>query len=178
MTSAQYPLEQLTLIKKKKLEEAEKILQEKKEFLLKEEVKLKQVEKERDKVKEHKIDKLTQLRAELDTGTTSGKIQQMKNYLKEVDEKFKQKESKVKEQKKQVDSATQSVETARQDMLKKQQSVEKMRLHKEEWRKEQKMHEEHLEALENDEMGTTIFSRKRLQNKPSTSSSTRGTLDD
>lgn len=161
MQQAKYPLEQLTDIKKKRLEEAEKILQEKKELLIKEEKKLEQLENERNQVKEHKDAKLAQLRAELDTGTTSLKIQQMKVYLKEVDEKLKQRELKVKEQQKQVDNAIKAVELARQDMLKKHLSLEKMRLHKAEWVKEQKAIEVQIEALANDELGTTIFSRKK-----------------
>lgn len=161
MAPEKYPLEQLTDIKKKRLEEAEKILQEKKELLIKEEKKLEQVTNERNQVKEHKDEKLAQLRAELDRGTTSLKIQQMKVYLKEVDEKLKQREVKVLDQKKQVDSATKAVETARQEMLKKQQSVEKMHLHKAEWSKEQKAQEALQEALANDEIGTTIFLRKK-----------------
>ena len=165
MSKAQYPLEQLTLIKKKRLDEAEKVLQEKKELLVKEEKKLKKVEEERDKVKEHKDEKLAQLREELDKGTTSGKIQQMKTYLKEVDGKLAQKEVKVVEQKKQVKAAEEAVEVARKDMLLKQQSVEKMRLHKEEWIKEQKKEEERLAGIETDEIGNTIFAKRRMERK-------------
>ena len=165
MKKPQYPLEQLTLIKKKRLEESEKVLQQKRELLVKEKEKLKKVEEERDKVKEHKDDKLAQLRNELDTGTTSIKVQQMKVYLKEVDGKLAGKEVKVKAQEKQVETAVAAVETARIDMLKKQQSVEKMRLHKEEWLKEQRVEQDRLDAIEADEIGTTIFSKKRLADK-------------
>ncbi len=165
MKKPEYPLEQLTLIKKKRLEESEKVLQEKKELLVKEEEKLKKVEEERDKVKEHKVDKLAQLRAELDQGTTSTKIQQMKLYLKEVDEKLAQKEIKVQAQEKKVEAATAAVEVARKDMLKKQQSVEKMRLHKEEWLKEQRVEQDRLDAIETEEIGTTIFSKRKLDAK-------------
>jgi flagellar biosynthesis chaperone FliJ len=161
-----YPLEQLVTIKQKKLEEAEKALKEKKELLQKEEDKLKEVEKERDQVKDHRQAKLTQLREKLDEGTTTDKIQQMKYYLKVVDEKLKTKEHKVKEQKKQVENAEKQVELARQDYIKKQQDVEKLRIHREEWEKEMKEIFIQKEGMESDEMGSIIHARKkRLSNK-------------
>ena len=85
----------------------------------------------------------------------------MKFYLKEVDEKLKIREVKLKEQEKQVELATKAVETAREDMLKKGQSVEKMRMHKEEWQKQQKIIEEQIDTLETEELGTMMFSRKK-----------------
>lgn len=161
MREKNYPLEQVILIKKKRLEEAEKVLLQKKELLIKEEEKMKKVEKERDEVKEHKNDKLAQLRHELDTASSSLKIQQMRLYLKEVQEKLKAKELKVKEQQKMLDAAIKAVELAREDMLKKRLSTEKMSMHKEEWKKEQKVYEVQDEASESDEIGTTIFTRKK-----------------
>lgn len=159
-----YPLEQLAIIKKKKLDEAEKILKEKKLALIKEEEKLKEVEKERDKVKEHRVAKLTQLREELDQGTTTDKIQQMKYYLKVVDEKLKVHEQKVQEQVKKVEQAKTAVEAARQDYLKKNQDVEKLRIHREEWEKEMQAILEQKEAVETDEMGSVGHARhKRLK---------------
>ena len=86
MSTPQYPLEQLAIIKQKKLDEAERLLQERKQALQKEKEKLETLEKERDKVKEHRDDKLKQFLALLDEGTTTDKIQQTKVYLKEVDE--------------------------------------------------------------------------------------------
>ncbi len=80
-----YPLEQVATIKQKKLDEAEKVLRDKKLALEKEEEKLKVVEKERDEVKEHRIANLTQIRENMDEGAPSDKIQQMRSYLKIVD---------------------------------------------------------------------------------------------
>ena len=166
MANSEYPLEQLALIKQKKLEEAEKILTEKKALLAKEEDKLRAVEKERDKVKEHKDNKLKQLREELDAGTTSDKIQQMKQYLKVVQEQLKQKETKVTEQLKVVQEAEKQLEVARQNRIKKQQEVEKMVMHRAEWEKEQYLIEERKQAGDMDEMGMAIDSmRKREQKK-------------
>lgn len=160
----QYPLEQLVFIKKKKLEEAEKILQEKKKALEKEEEKLRDVEAIRDKVKDHRMAKLTQLREVLDQGTTTDKIQQMKQYLKIVDEELKQKEAKVRDQKKVVDQATEQVEAARQDMFKKQQAVEKLSIHRKDWDKEMRVELQREEDLEGDEVGSAMHhARKRAK---------------
>lgn len=161
-----YPLEELVYIKQKKLDEAEKVLKEKKEILDKEEKKFKELEKERDKVKEHREDKLQQLRNELDTGTTSDKVQQMKSYLKVVEEQLRQKQVKVQEQQKVVDAAKKAVEIARQDLLKKQQDVEKLKTHRKEWEKEIAAEQERKEALESDEIGAVLHqSRKRHPRK-------------
>lgn len=166
MSQPQYPLEQLTLIKQRKLEEAEKILKEKKQALDKEQEKLLELKKDRDSVKNHWDDKLQQLRDELDQGTTSDKIQQMKVYMKEVDIKLKQKEDRVAEQNKRVIAAETQVENARQDMIKREQDVEKMRLHKKEWDKEMKVLAEQQEAIEMDETGSSMYSkRKSKQNR-------------
>lgn len=157
-----YPLEQLVQIKQKKLEEAERLLREKKELLIKEQEKLEKVEKERDEVKEHRMAKLTQLREKLDEGTTSDKIQQMKYYLKIVEEKLKQKESKVKEQLKHVEAAEKAVEAAREDLLEKQRDIEKLAMHRKEWDQEMRLIVEHGEAVETDEMGTSMHVRKKI----------------
>jgi len=157
----QYPLEQLAIIKQKKLEEAEKALKEKKEALLKEEEKLKAVEKERDGVKDHRQAKLQQLRNKLDEGTSTDKIQQMKYYLKVVDEKLKTKEKKVKEQQKQVENAQKQIEVAREEFLKKQQDLEKLKLHRKEWEKEMQRILEHAETIESDELGSAMHARKK-----------------
>jgi flagellar biosynthesis chaperone FliJ len=162
---SKYPLEQLAIIKQKKLEEAEKVLREKKNALLKEQEKLISLEKERDKVKQHKDAKLTQLRQKLDEGTTSDKIQQMRQYLKVVEEQLKQKEGKVKEQKKQVDAAEKQVETARLDLLKKQQDVEKLQTHRKEWEKQLLAEIEQKEAIETDEMGSPLYSMRKKEKK-------------
>ncbi len=158
---AEYPLEQLVIIKQKKLEESEKVLREKKNALLKEEEKLAKVEEERNKVKEHKVAKLQQLREALDQGARSDKIIQMKQYLKVVDEQLKTKEHRVKEQKKLVEAAEKQVEAARQDFLKKQRDVEKLGIHRKDWDKEMAREMERKEAIEGDEMGSSMFIMKK-----------------
>lgn len=165
MAESKYPLEQLVLIKQKKLEEAERLLEEKKRALDKEEEKLLLVEKERDKVKSHRMAKLTQLRKELDEGTTSDKIEQGKRYLKIVDEQLVQKQAKVKEQQKQVVFAKSQLEEARQNLFKRQQAVEKLKMHRKEWDKESKIIEEHKESLEGDEIGSAMHSLRKKHHR-------------
>lgn len=156
-----YPLEQVALIKQKKLEEAEKVLKQKKEALVKEEEKLVLVEKERDKVKAHRLDKLTQLREGLDQGISTAKIQQMKQYLKVVDEQLKVKEQKVQEQLKAVNLAKTEVEKAREVFLQKQQDVEKLSLHRKEWDKEIQKEATQKEQVESDELGSASHARRK-----------------
>ena len=78
MSKVVYPLKDIIVVKQKRVEEAEKVVQEKKIALEKEEQKLAEREAERNKVKEHKNEKLKQLRETMDQVTTSPKIQQMK----------------------------------------------------------------------------------------------------
>lgn len=160
-----YPLDQVTLIKQKKLDEAERLLREKKQLLAKEQEKLLVVERERDEVKRHRMDKLSQLRGQMDEGVSSTKIQQSRAYLKVVDEKLRIKEGRVVEQKKVVRAAEEQVEAARIDLLKKQQDVEKMALHKKEWQKEQKREAGKKESLETDELGAMLHQRLERERK-------------
>src|SRR5271170_3224641 len=102
MKAAVYPLSQILEVKNRRVEEAEKVVTEKKALLEKEKEKLAQREAERDKILQHYRDKLNQMRSEMDQGTTSPKIQQMKSYLKVVEEKRKVEEKKVKDQQEQV----------------------------------------------------------------------------
>lgn len=167
MNADRYPLEEVFYIKKRKLDEAEKVLKEKKEILAKEEQKMIPIRKEYEEAKEIRDAKLRQLRETLDQGSTSTKIAQMKQYLKIVDEKLKQKEVKLKEQQKLIDTAKKNVETARLDYIDKQKDVEKIHLHKGEWTKETEKERLHQEAQVEEEIGTAGFAKKRRQKKSS-----------
>lgn len=161
-----YPLEQLMLIKKNRFDQAVKILEEKKILLAKAYEKFYELAAERDKVLQHKVDKLTQLRNELDEGTTSDKIQQMKLYLKTVDEKLAEKERKVQDQKKQVDLAEKQVEAATNEVFQRKKDLEKLEMHKVEWEKEVRYWTEQKEAVEHDEQGSaTHTTRKREEQR-------------
>ncbi len=87
-----YPLEQLVIIKQKRLEEAERELREKKELLAQAEEKLEKVKAARDQVLNHKDDKIEQLRAGLDEGVPANKVEEMRNYLIVVEEDLQKKE--------------------------------------------------------------------------------------
>jgi hypothetical protein len=158
-----YPLEQIAQIKVKRLEEAEKLLKEKKRLLDVEEEKLKKAIEKRDLVKKHRQDKLQKFLDEMQEGTTSDKIITHERYLKKiVDEELKAEEKKVVDQKKVVTKAEEEVEKARKDRLKKNQDVEKLKLHKTEWEKEALLEEIKKEASETDEMGSNTHSLKKI----------------
>lgn len=160
-----YPLKQVLEVKKKRVEEAEKVVKEKREALEKEQEKLKQRELERDKVKSHHQAKLTQLREELDRGTTTDKIQQMKAYIKVVKENLKNEEKKVKEQQEQVVLAEKNLQMAIHELAMKRLEVDKIELHKKDWFKEQNRELEIKEENEFNEQGSVIYSMKQKEKK-------------
>jgi len=166
MNPLNYPLEQLVTIKKNRFDQAVKLLEEKKSILEKAYDKLYDLTKERDEALEHKMAKLKQLRDALDAGTTTDKIQQMKVYLKIVEEKLKEKEKKVVEQQKQVDAAQKQVDIATETLFQRKKDLEKLEMHKAEWEKEVIYWTERKEAEQHDEQGSsTHLIRKRDMEK-------------
>lgn len=158
MTSPpKYPLEQVLDLKKKRVEDAERVVLQRVKELEAEEEKLHQVEKERDKVKLHLNEKLLQLRTTLDQGTTSSEILQMKVYIKVVEEELEQANEKVNNQKKQVEAAEKRLEEAKEDVRQKRKEVDKLNLHKKEWQKEVDKEIAVAEQKEQDELGTISF---------------------
>jgi hypothetical protein len=160
-----YPLEQLLTIKKNRFDQAVKILEEKKALLEKAQAKLAEATKERDEALRIKQDKLTKLRAAMDEGQPTNKIQQMKDYQKIVQEKLLEKEKKVQEQQKQVDLAQKQVEIATQDMYQKKKDLEKIELHKDEWLKEAHYIIEQQAAVEHDEIGAASHTVRKQEVK-------------
>lgn len=156
MNPVVYPLKQIIDVKQRRVEEAEKVVREKRSALEKEQQKLAEREAEYKKVKDHKDDKLKQLRETMDAGTTSPKIQQMKNYLKTVDEKLKVEEKKLKEQQEQVKIAEKNLEQAKLELQRKRQEVDKLLIHKKDWEKEKRKELEIIENREQDELGSII----------------------
>ena len=165
MIKTKYPLKQLIRIKQRRLDAAQRLLQEKKEELQKEQKKYKELEEDRDVTLQHRTNKLQQLREELDKGCTTDKIEIMRSYLKVVEEELKQKEKRVEDQKKEVEEAEKRVEEARKDMIKKQYDIEKINTHYEEWKKEEKALIEYEEGIENDELGTAMHNLKKYKKK-------------
>jgi len=166
--NGQYPLEQLILVRKNQFDQAVKTLEEKKALLAKATQKLNELIKERDVVLQQKREKLTQLRATMDAGsegTSTGKIQQMKVFLKIVDEKLLEKEKKVKEQQKQVELAQKQVDIATQAMYQAQKDLEKIEIGKVEWEKENQYLIRQKEAIEQDEQGSTTHTTRKREEK-------------
>lgn len=157
MAKIVYPLERVLDIKKKRVTEAEKLVADKKRDLEKEEEKLKQREAERDKVLNHRKDKLNQLRDELDGGTTSTRILQMKAYLKVVEERLKVEEKKVADQKELVKIAEKNLEAAKEQLRLRRQEVDKLGTHRTDWMKEAKKEEQIAEEKEMDEIGQVLY---------------------
>jgi flagellar biosynthesis chaperone FliJ len=160
MAQMTYPLKQVLEVKKKRVDDAEKVVVVKRTALEKEKEKLLQREADRDKAIAHHNSKLTQLRAELDKGTTSDKILQMKSYLKIAKEKVKVEEKKVKDQQDQVEKATKDLHAAEAELRMRRQEVDKIETHRKDWLKEMRKEEEVVEAREQDEIGTIIFSMR------------------
>jgi flagellar biosynthesis chaperone FliJ len=166
MNKIVYPLKQVMEVKQRRVEEAEKVVKGKRAALEQEQKKLKEREEERDKVKRHREDKLRQLRETLDGGTTSPKIQQMKNYLKVVDDKLKIEEKKVRDQQQQVALAEKNLEQAKNELHLRRQEVDKLATHQKDWEKTTYKEIQIVEEREQDELGSlmhTIQHRHSLQ---------------
>lgn len=158
-----YPLEQLMTIKKNRFDQAVKTLEQKKEILEKAYEKLYDLTQEKDQVLEHKTAKMTQFREALDEGTTTDKIQQMKVYLKIVEEKLAEKQKKVAEQQKQVDLAQKQVDVATDELFQRKKDLEKLEIHKQEWEKEVRYWTEQKEAVEQDEQGSATHTLRKKE---------------
>jgi len=156
MNQIAYPLKQVIEVKQKRVDDAEKVVKEKQQALVQEQKKLAEREAERDKVKNHKKTKLQQLRDTLDQGCNTTEIQQMKVYLKIVDEKLKVEEKKVHDQKEQVKVAEKNLEQAKLELQRKRQEVDKLLMHKKDWEKEKRKELEIIEGREQDELGSII----------------------
>lgn len=160
MTMPTYPLIEVLEVKKRRVEKQEKVVKEKREALEREEKKLKEVEEARDKVLNHKNDKLQQLRNELDSGTTTDKIKQMKFYLEDVKEKLVVEEKKVEQQKEQVEVAKKDLEAAQEELRRRRVDVDKLKTHRQDWEKEMRKEMQIIEGRQEDELGQIIFLRK------------------
>jgi hypothetical protein len=163
MNALKYPLEQLLKIKNKRFEQALKLMEEKRDILVKEEKQLKKLEEQRDKVKTHKKDKLKQLTESLDEGTTSDKIEQMEKYLEVVNENLLEKQNKVTKQEETVVEAKKELEEAKKIMFDRQKDIEKMQMHKKQWLEEVKFWETQQEALLQDELGSVRHMSQKKQ---------------
>ena len=159
-----YPLEQLLDIKKKRVEEAEKVVKERRAVLDAEEQRLTSVIATRDKTASHYKEKLFELREGIDRGAVNqDKIAHTQDYLKQVKEQLRQEEQKVKEQTKVRDQAQKSWEEAIGHLRKRRTEVEKLGIHREEWHKGVSKEELRQEGIEIDDLGTAMFNVRRMQ---------------
>ncbi len=162
-----YPLHQVLEVKKRRVEEAEKVVKEKEKLLEAEKEKLKQREAERDKVKDHYKAKVQQLRDEIDHGTNTAKIEQSRLYIKVVQERLAIEEKKVKDQMQQVDLAERNLQIAKNQLKDRQHEQEKIEIHKKEWTKDTKKELAIEESRFEDDLGSTMFLSKMVRNKQS-----------
>ncbi len=160
-----YPLAEVLQVKKRRVEAAERVLKEKIQILEAEKEKLRVRIQERDKVLEHYKAKQQQLRDEFDHGTTSDKIDQIKVYIKVVQERLKVEEKKVKDQQQQVEVAEKNVEVAKKDLKARQKEEDKILTHKTEWEKTTMREMEIEEVRQEDDLGSTMFLSKYTQKK-------------
>ncbi|ANH78512.1 type III secretion T3S chaperone [Candidatus Chlamydia sanziniae] len=154
---AKYPLEPVLAIKKDRVNRAEKVVKEKRRLLELEQEKLQEKEATRDKVKNHYMQKIQQLRELLDEGTTSDAVLQIKAYIKVVAIQLAEEEEKVNKQKEVVLAAAKELEKAEANLAKRRKEEEKTRLHKEAWMKEALKEEARAEEKEQDEMGQLLY---------------------
>jgi len=161
MTVPTYPLIQVLQVKERRVEQQEKVVNEKKEALEEEKRKLVEKEKARDKVLNHHNDKLQQLRDELDKETTTDNIKPMKVYIKEVKIKLLVEEKKVKEQEEQVEVSEKDLEAAREELRRRRVDVDKIKTHQKDWNKEMQKEMQIIAGREEDELGQIIFAKNR-----------------
>lgn len=165
MVMEAYPLEEILKIKIKRMEDAEKVVQEKRRILEAEKEKLAERERERDRALAHHDSKLNQMRQAMDEGTTSDEIQMMKAYLNVCKENVQIEEKKVQEQQSQVELAAKNLEVAREEWLERRKDVDKYEEHKEEWTKIMRREEQLAEEAEQEEIGNTMFLSRFVQAK-------------
>lgn len=159
-----YPLQQVLEIKQRRVDEAERVVKEKKRLLEKEEEKLRGYQAAYKKVDDHHQDKLEQLRSEMDEGAQPHEITRMKNYLKEVKIKRIEEQRKVDRQKKMVEQAEKKLEEAKKVLREKRLEVDKLEMHKKDWMHQQYKEIQKQEAKYLDEVGSLVFlSNKRRE---------------
>jgi len=160
-----YPLEQLILIKQKRADDALKEFLEKKKKHEQEIEKLQKAIKKKEEIEEHYEEKLHDFYASFQEGTNSLKIKRSKDYLKTVLENLKAAEEKIKEQEKVVEEANKEQKVAKKKLDQKRLEVEKLELHRKEWRQEVKTELERKLILEQDEIGGMTYSHHKRRKK-------------
>jgi hypothetical protein len=165
MNEKKYPLEQLIEIKKKRVEDAEKVFIEKKKIHEKQVELLKKEKEKKEEINRHYEDKLEEFYTSFDKGTTSDKIKMRKDYLKKVLEDLKNQDQKVKQQAMKVETALQEKNDAKKILDKRRQDVEKIETHEVEWQKTRKKEEELKKQAEHDELSSSTYDFRKKRKK-------------
>lgn len=155
--SKKYPLHQIDIIKKKRLDQAERALREKREEERVVQEKYDRAKQDRQKALEARDNKLNLLREKMDEGAPSAKIETIRVYLKIVDETFQQKHQIYETFADKLRGAQEATEAARQEVIQRQKDQEKMQEHRKQWDKEMRAFDEQEEAKLTDDMGTVRF---------------------
>lgn len=162
MKKPHYPLSEIYTIKEKRLEEAEKELKKAKETLREEEKKLEEFKERYKTVLKLKDEKIRKYLDQFQEGMSSTEIHRHTEYIKNVvNEELKIEKKKVDDQSYVVVKAKEKVEEARKVHLARQMEVEKLKLHKEEWKKEIQKEEIKSDSSLTDELGMNIHGKKK-----------------
>lgn len=160
-----YPLEEIIEIKHKRVDEALKVMLQRKEEYEKQLEILKKKQEDRDQVQKHLIDKLIQLRHTMDEESTSDKLINMKQYLKHTAEKLKEENKKVEEQEKVTKEAETKLQEAKAVLTQKRKEVEKIEAHRDIWLKQMEHEIAQMEEKQSQEIGSIMYEHRRIQRK-------------
>jgi len=162
----EYPLEQLVEIKQKRVDDAEKLLVEKKELLATEEKKLKACIDKAEATQKHYNEKLDDFYSSFEgEGTTSGKVNQIKDHLKSTLERLAEEKKAVEKQRAIRDEAQKVVDEAKALLNQRRIDLKKLTEHREVWQKEYLQEKKRLAIIEHDELGSAIHSQRKRERK-------------
>jgi len=163
---AKYPLEQLVEIKQKRVDDAEKLLIEKKELLKKEEEKLKKCQEKVKKTQKHYDEKLDDFYDSFEgDGTTSTKVNRLKDHLKATLEKLAEEKKAVEKQKSIRNEAQEAVNEAKAILDQRRIDLQKITEHRASWTQEELKEKKRLDIIEHDELGSAIHSQRQKNRK-------------
>jgi len=166
MKKREYPLKQIAEIKKRRLEEAEKILRQRRDAFDKAEIELKERRKLLNESMNLKLEIIEKHYKKIENGTTADIMERHDHYIKEViNVKIAEEKKRVDAQKKVVKEAEAALELAKVDRLKKNQDLEKIYMHEKEWTTETRKEIDIEEAIVEDELGSIMHSRRMGRGK-------------
>ena len=161
MKKKEYPLKEIIEIKKRRLEEAEKILRQKQDALVEAEKNLTEKKKLLNASEKVKLEMIEKHYKKIENGTTADVMERHNHYIQEViNVKIAEEKKKVEAQKKVVQEAHVALDKARAERLEKHKDLEKIHTHEKEWSKEAKKELEIFEAIVEDEIGTIIHGKQ------------------